>query len=207
MDVTIEVENEMVENGQNLVGSSVKRVRNASRKAALAYVGLWGLAYDEAKSWMDYGQELVERAEKRGTKVEEQATDDARRYYKEATKRVRRSTEEPVQEVEAEVETRMEQVLERLGIPTRKQLVELEARLDKLNDKLAQTAATKAVVKAKAPIDGYEELTVDDVEPLLPTLSPGELKALAAYEEKHKNRVTLLRAIDEQLEQRQTVDA
>lgn len=57
------------------------------------------------------------------------------------------------------------------------------------------------------PIARYDELTVDEVEPLLATLDVEQLKVVAEYEAAHENRVTLLRAIESELETRETAVA
>jgi polyhydroxyalkanoate synthesis regulator phasin len=48
----------------------------------------------------------------------------------------------------------------------------------------------------RMPIPGYDELTVDVIEPLLPNLEDAHLIYLAGYEAQHENRVTLLRSIE-----------
>lgn len=52
------------------------------------------------------------------------------------------------------------------------------------------------------PIPHYDELTVEEIEPLLSNLDAAELSNLAAYEAAHENRVTLLRAVEDELEAR-----
>lgn len=52
------------------------------------------------------------------------------------------------------------------------------------------------------PIPHYDELTVEEIEPLLPTLDAAELAYLAEYEAAHEDRVTLLRAVQDELEER-----
>ena len=51
----------------------------------------------------------------------------------------------------------------------------------------------------KLPIKRYDELTVDAVTSRLGGLTPEELQAVKSYEEKHKNRKTLLRELDRRL--------
>lgn len=46
------------------------------------------------------------------------------------------------------------------------------------------------------PIDGYRHLTVAEIKPKLGELSKKELEALRRYERAHKDRRTLLEAID-----------
>lgn len=54
----------------------------------------------------------------------------------------------------------------------------------------------------RMPVPGYDELTVEEIEPLLANLEDAQLAYLARYEETHENRVTLLRAIEREQERR-----
>ena len=51
----------------------------------------------------------------------------------------------------------------------------------------------------RLPIEGYDKLRVDAVISRLAGLTPEELQAVKSYEEKHKNRKTLLRELDRRL--------
>lgn len=62
--------------------------------------------------------------------------------------------------------------------------------------------ADEAVAGFVNPIARYDELTVGEVEQALDGLDAAELGVVRGYEIAHKNRVTLLRAIDEKLEAR-----
>jgi hypothetical protein len=46
------------------------------------------------------------------------------------------------------------------------------------------------------PIDDYDRLTVDEVRRRLRTLGPAEIRRVRSYERRHKNRSTLLEALD-----------
>lgn len=50
------------------------------------------------------------------------------------------------------------------------------------------------------PLKGYDHLTVDEVSAKLDSLSKNELEKLKAYEEKHRDRKTLVEAFDRRLE-------
>lgn len=54
----------------------------------------------------------------------------------------------------------------------------------------------------RMPIPGYDQLTVDEIEPLLPGLEDAQLEYLVNYETKHENRVTLVRAIERERDRR-----
>ncbi len=57
------------------------------------------------------------------------------------------------------------------------------------------------------PIARYDELIVDEIEPMLATLDIVQLENVAEYEAAHENRVTLLRTIESQVEARKTAVA
>lgn len=59
----------------------------------------------------------------------------------------------------------------------------------------------------KMPIARYDELTVDEIVPLLNTLDAEQLAYLKTYEKAHQNRVTLLEPIENELQERPPVTA
>jgi hypothetical protein len=61
-----------------------------------------------------------------------------------------------------------------------------------------RTAAETA--SGQPPIDGYDEMTVDEVARRLQGLSGEELRRTRAYEQSNKNRTTLIEQIDRRLE-------
>jgi ElaB/YqjD/DUF883 family membrane-anchored ribosome-binding protein len=50
------------------------------------------------------------------------------------------------------------------------------------------------------PLEGFDELSIKKIEPHLEGFNELDLRTLRAYEAKNKNRVTLLRKIDDQIE-------
>lgn len=98
---------------------------------------------------------------------------------------------------------------------------EITARLNTLT--MGQLAAVKAYEMANEnrvtvlrdvdrrleamPITHYDELTVDEILPLLNTLDADQLMFVAEYEVAHENRVTLLREIEGELEERKSAVA
>ncbi|MDX1664793.1 MAG: phasin family protein [Candidatus Promineifilaceae bacterium] len=269
----------------------LQRVQKLGRNAALAYVGLWGIAYDEAQEMVDRSRRLLDRAESRG----EDLTHKAEVRARQTIDRVREQVEEEVEIVQDQIEAGLDeagvpteqdimalsvkidalarqidrlairereadlQVEAQLGVVTERvdrivaaRLRELEAQIEALNEKLAAVATEQqraprqtatapfidydeltareinerlgaltmaelaAVRRYEAanekrvtvlrevdrrleamPIAGYDELTVDEIEPLLENLTSEQLAFLAEYEAAHENRVTLLRAIEE----------
>lgn len=54
----------------------------------------------------------------------------------------------------------------------------------------------------RMPIENYDEMTVDEIEPHLADLTVDQLERVAEYEKAHEDRVTLLRAVERELEDR-----
>ena len=95
----------------------------------------------------------------------------------------------------------------------------LEQALDllvKANDKLedrssllkrGEEALEELLVSVRAgqsvtlPIDGFDELSIKKIRPFIEDMDALNLRAIRAYETCNKNRVTLLREIDNRLEE------
>jgi hypothetical protein len=58
------------------------------------------------------------------------------------------------------------------------------------------TLTAAEVATGQPPIDGYDEMTVDEVTRRLEDLSGEELGRMREYERRNKNRTTLLEQID-----------
>src|SRR5688572_15223627 len=59
--------------------------------------------------------------------------------------------------------------------------------------------AQEGLRSAQFPIEGYDELTVDEVTGRLGGLSAGELRVVRDYEERNKNRDTILEQLDRRI--------
>ena len=59
--------------------------------------------------------------------------------------------------------------------------------------------AQEGLRSARFPIEGYEELSVEEVSVRLEGLSPEELRVVRDYEERTKRRVTLLEQLDSKI--------
>jgi polyhydroxyalkanoate synthesis regulator phasin len=85
---------------------------------------------------------------------------------------------------------------------------QLETSVQEMDASLAEkltarsAAQVAALVEAAQPLPGYDTKTVDELEKVLPELTVAQLQAVKAYEQAHKDRVTLQRAIDEALDAR-----
>ena len=59
--------------------------------------------------------------------------------------------------------------------------------------------AQEGLRSSQFPIEGYDELTVDEVSGRLGGLSVEELRVVRDYEERHKNRDTILEQLDRRI--------
>ena len=198
-----------IEEAQETVENSSQRLQNMSRRAMRAYMGLLGLAYDEAKTRWQQGQQFLERAENRGQKLDEQAMSEAQKYYEEAgsristlQKRVRRNTAQIEEQVGDELETRIEAALNRLNIPSREQIMRLNAKIETLSRKIEEVSILEAEIADPKPMPQYEQMTTKKVVSQLAGLNLEELDTVKTYEMAHENRVTVLRAIEAELKRR-----
>ena len=62
------------------------------------------------------------------------------------------------------------------------------------------TRATAESVAGQPPIEGYDEMNVDEISARLRGLSEAELRRVRNYEQRNKNRETLIAQIDRRLE-------
>ena len=188
--------------------------------------------------WLDKaehrGEEVQEDVAKMKSEWEDQATNEAKRLREkisarlggldsqvtgqaeemsaEATRSAKRMADEAKsmgKSWESQVQQQIEQVLLRLGIPTRDQLeqisreiADLSAKLDTYMARLGPAADTPVTTSASAPLPDYDALNAKDVLAVLPGLTLEQLEALRAYEADHANRVTVLREVDEQIQAR-----
>ena len=59
--------------------------------------------------------------------------------------------------------------------------------------------AKEGIKEARFPIEGYDELTVDEVSARLGSLSAEDLREVRDYEERNKNRETILEQLDRRI--------
>ncbi len=196
-----------IEEAQETVENSSQRLQNMSRRAMRAYMGLLGLAYDEAKTRWEQSQQFLERAENRGQKLDEQAMTEAQKYYEEAgsristlQNRVRRNAAQVEEQMGDEIEVRIEAVLNRLNIPSREQIARLNAKIETLSRKIEEVAMVEMDITSQEPWPQYEQMTAKEVVSKLAGLSIEELTAVKEYEMARENRVTVLREVNGRLQ-------
>jgi poly(hydroxyalkanoate) granule-associated protein len=195
-----------LDQAQITVENSVDELQSLSRRAKWAYMGLLGLAYDEAKSRWTQGKQMLNRAENRGEALDEQAMAEAQKMYEQAgtrintlQNRVRRNTNEMEEQISDDMEARIETVLNRLNIPSREQIMRLNNKIDALSRKIEEMGVLENNV-ATEPMPRYEQMTAKEVVSRLDALSIEELTAVKQYEMAHENRVTVLREVDSRLQ-------
>ncbi len=180
-------------NVQEQVEDGVKQAQTFSRKAVLAYAGMWGLAYDKAQEMWAEGGKLIEKAEKRGEDLEAEWMQQFNKVQeKPEVKRVVVYVEDQVDHVSKNAKTVVAEVEKFLG-----QFQPAAANVQAAVKDVAievQAAVTEAVV------EGYDEMPAKDVIAMLPSFSKEMLAKVREYEVGNKNRVTVLREIDELIE-------
>lgn len=177
-------------NVQEKVEDRAKMVRTYGRKAERVYLGLLGMAYDYSRDMMKSGMKFLDKAEQRGVEVE-------------------KLLNEQVAEMRKRVESRVEEVKEEVAARGEAMEKEVQKAMDKvkpssINGKRAEVDQIQIDVEmAEAqPIAGYDEMNVEEVRERLGLLDVAKLQEVRAYEVAHKNRVTILREIDAELEAR-----
>ena len=183
-------------NVQETVEDGSKRVREFGRKAALAYVGAWGLAYDAAKDMWDNGESLFDKAAKRGEEIEQSWLKNFEKLQE--NKEVKRV----VDYVEDQVDVVMKNTE---GVRKNAEGVvnEVEKFLAQVNPMKGETVVENVEIVVEAmvePFAGYMDMSAKELIAKLPEMPVEQLKASRAYEVANKNRVTVLREIDMLLE-------
>lgn len=153
------VEGEQV---QRQVEARLAVLSRGGRRLALAYIGLWGCAYDRAASVYRGGMKLWEDAVARGETMEEALRQRLAQLERRTTKQfnglqnrfgdnveqVTRTVADTGESLEVQLEKQVERVLVNLGIPTRERLERLNQEIDRLNAKLDEELARQEAVHA-----------------------------------------------------------
>lgn len=220
MAIRVNVDNIDLREAQEKVDNNLRQVRKMSRKALLAYAGMWGLAFDEAATLLKQGQHLLADAQNRGEKLEAEANQRVQNAREGAESRMR-DLEAQVDSLQAKIKNRVqrsedkidydleaqvERVLNRLGIPSRERIAKLSTEIETLSRKIDQqlTAQPRVVTMDSEPVllpvEGYDTLTAKEIVAMLDSLQVADLVEIKRYEEAHENRVTVLREVNQRLE-------
>lgn len=100
------------------------------------------------------------------------------------------------------IETRIETMLSELIEMGRREMSEIEERIDALVDRLDEELEEEI-----HPIASYDEKSAEEIIAELRDLDLMQLRIVRAYEVRNKNRVTVLRAVDEKLAQEDEIGA
>ncbi len=180
-------------NVQEQVEDGVKQAQTFSRKAVLAYAGMWGLAYDKAQElWAESGK-LLEKAEKRGEDIETEWMQQFNKVQeKPEVKRVVGYVEDQVDHVSKNAKSVVAEV--------EKFLAQFQPAASNMQAAVKDVAIEVQAAVTEAVVEGYDEMPAKDVIAMLPSFSKEMLAKVREYEVGNKNRVTVLREIDELLE-------
>lgn len=202
-------------NVQESVEDNAKMMREAGRKAMLAYLGVWGMGYDFGKSVYKDGWKFFDKAEKRGEEVEKELRKLISAYQKDfpgEVKKLAASVEENVTEMAKDVQVQADKfgknVEKYVTKVVRTSGMQQTVEEIKVNGKSASAAVVEAVKDVEEMVTsavdevwyGYDNLSVKDILAGLEGKSLNDLELLREHEVGSKNRVTVLREIDARLQ-------
>lgn len=132
------------------VGGGMQAAWGTGRRFVLAGVGVAAYVWDGAASVVQGGNDLLQSAAQRGermrrvatrrfVKLEEQAADELRKLQGQVLEQgeaLRTGLMEEPLEMNESMEKHIEQVLEKLGVPSRERLERLSREIDELNAKI-----------------------------------------------------------------------
>ena len=180
------------------IESRRQRVREQRRKAAHAWLGLAGLTYDAGKSLLGTLEGFRDKAETRGEQVE--ATLNTR------VVRLQDIVKSKLDNRCMHIRTRIDHLAQDINQRGQEAEQALKEKLSAIAP-AAKSGSTPQdrhieieVETAPAPpVEGFDDLNVKQVIARIASLDRQALKDVRAYEEAHKNRLTVLREIDRRL--------
>ena len=184
-------------NVQETMEDGVRDAQDFGRKTVLATIGFWGLAYDKAMDMWKFGNEWVDKAEKRGEEIEHEWTKEFNKLQKNPE----------VKKVVGYVEDQVDGVSKN----AKSVVTEVEKFLAQFNPSKVEEVAKDVAIKVEAALEsvfpGYDELPAKEISVKLPSFSREQLVEIRVHETANKNRVTVLREIDALLETPEVVAA
>lgn len=172
------------------------------RKSALAYVGALALTGDTA---LDTFNTLAKRGASTEKAARAQLRTMSRKLRREANV-VADQAEEQTAEARNFLTESRDRLLDTLMIPTQHTLSELNHQVERLTsaiDDLRTKVRRQQREVTAEPMPGYDKMNVDTVLSQLPRLEESQLLAVQAYEQGHQVRVTVLRAVERAMIERQ----
>lgn len=180
---------------QEHVLESLKSAQTSGHRAMLVSLGCMGIAVDTLRTAYASASQLISSAEKRGAQLER----DIHKLRGRAQDKIDQMNQEVAQAgqaAEREVDRQLEQVRDRLPIPSREHVEKLGAEIDALDAKIDQELAKGANAAADTPWPGYNSMNAEMLVAKLQSLDNESLLAVQRYEQEHKHRVTVLRELD-----------
>jgi hypothetical protein len=144
---------------------------------------------EQAEAGRANAEQLSEQAQRQreaGQALAQESVEAYTRFLEDAFSRYRSGTQQATQSAQEGVRTLTETTTELLGTATGAVGATVEG---------AEQAAEAAVF----PIEGYDEMNVDEISERLDGLSVEELQFIRDYEERNKKRETLLERLDRKI--------
>ncbi|MGB1250043.1 MAG: hypothetical protein ACPG8W_05375 [Candidatus Promineifilaceae bacterium] len=192
--------NDAVETANANFGPAIEDARTTARKAMLANLGLFALAYDNVKSLTKNFDSFVDDAGERAASLFEEAVERGEKVEGVALDRTEQIRSEAKEHFDS-IELRIKETLGRSEtvvmeeVPVTENVVEMAVEA-----KEAVVEVVEEVIEVvAAPFEGYANLTARDVLGQLEEMTSEQLAAVKAYEEANANRVTIIRDIDRRL--------
>jgi polyhydroxyalkanoate synthesis regulator phasin len=147
----------------------------------------------------------LDRLAARGALVEQTARLRIERSLRQARSELAEGQERAA-EARTELRRGRDRLFDALNIPTQTSIAELDGQVDNLTaqiDELRAELRRKANQAPSKPLPDYDKLTAEEVIERVTKLEEPVLLALRAYEQQHSNRITVLRAAERTLVERQ----
>jgi polyhydroxyalkanoate synthesis regulator phasin len=188
-------ESRFPERVQHLVDETTETLSSAPRRLVQASRGAINMTREEADHLLSRGESLFDRLVERGRKVEDEQTGRLEGWFKGWSDRGRKQFHMAEEQLEQQVQA----VLSALHIPSSDDVARLDKEIDRISKKLNAYLARQAE-QVDLPIEGYADMTVKEITPLLEGMDAEELRAIQTFELAHSARKTVLREIDSKLE-------
>lgn len=207
---------------QETAEDTIKNVRRFGRKSVMAYVGLWGMAYDvtikDRAQWLAKAEKRGERIEKDMTKRVSSLRSDVEHRVGEVTNDVNDVVEklqdglkkflrpngatEMIEEIEVSAIKSIEEISEEAQKSTKATATKVKKAVKQSARKVESIAETvvEAVEKLEMPFEEYDTLAWNQIVARVETMNHDALVALREYEMANRKRPSILKAVNAKLE-------
>jgi signal transduction histidine kinase len=186
LDRTEEMQDRAMQQAQTRMRESVEQLREVRERTTEAV--------RENNEWLRDARHRLEDRLREGRGEMEEAGDRTE-------SRVRDGAEIALK-VARVIETRVETMLSELIDASRREVNEIDDRVDAMLNRLDVELEEQI-----HPIPNYDDKNVEEVMGALDGLDEMQLRTVRAYEVSHKNRITVLRAVDERLADQMQAEA